>query len=601
MDQQLSKETSAIWSAKNTNQFKRYIDFIQFPYYRNIEIDSRINFEFPLTIFIGQNGCGKSSCLHALYGAPNGYTPYKFWFDTKVDPVSYYDEQRKRHSFWYSYQEKNDIKEVVKARIRRKDDPNYWETSRPLSWAGMRTRKDKNERDKPISKNVVYLDFRSELSAFDKFFYFGNLKSSKARNKQEFIRHKSSSLNNLFKGKKKTIKSNTRVLNEPVELLSDEELKWISYIMGRKYVSGLSVYHELFRNSGYSVLFRTEFANYSEAVAGSGEMAIVRLVREVLAADKFSLILLDEPEVSLHPGAQNRLQFFLLDQIKKKKHQIILTSHSPSLVKGLPKEAIKVFYQNPRNGRFLIKQNVIPEEAFYHIEFPVEKRKNIIVEDVLAQEIVLAVMENMGEAVKNMFNVKYNPGGESVIKKEFIPVLCRESISNNYILFDGDQQPSEPHLNWKDLPTSDCTADLLKIKIKVQTGEDIRFSVDGGRDGGNNHQRLELQKMYLDFYLHNVFYLPGKIPEDIIWDETLAHNLIQAFIPKRNSQDEILARLQGINETKQKFALMAEVLQGKSDAETIGSIQKQFLQRWLHLGKEDYQSIKTILQHIMAK
>ena len=519
----------------------------------------------------------------------------------KLTFVSYYDEQRKRHSFWYSYKEKNDKKEVVKARIRRKDDPNYWETSRPLSWAGMRTRKDKNERDKPISKNVVYLDFRSELSAFDKFFYFGNLRSSKARNKQEFIRHKSSSLNNLLKGKKKIIKSNTRVLNEPVESLSDEELKWISYIMGRKYVSGLSVYHELFRNSGYSVLFQTEFANYSEAVAGSGEMAIVRLVREVLAADKFSLILLDEPEVSLHPGAQNRLQFFLLDQIKKKKHQIILTSHSPSLVKGLPKEAVKVFYQNPRNGRFLIKQNVLPEEAFYHIEFPVEKRKNIIVEDILAQEIVLAVLGKMGGAAKNLFNVRYNPGGESVLKKEFIPVLCRESNSNSYVLFDGDQRPLQPHLNWRDLPTSDCTAELLKSKIKVQTNEEIRFSVDGGRDGGDNLQRLELQKLYLDFYFHNVFYLPQNIPEDIIWDEALAINLIQAFIPDKNDQDEIMARLQGIAGSKQKFALIAEILQGKSDADTIGSIHRQFLQRWLHLGKEDYQSIKALLELIMGK
>lgn len=223
-----------------------------------------------------------------------------------------------------------------------------------------------------------------------------------------------------------------------MEALSANELRWISFVLGREYVNGLSVLHELFRNEGYSVLFQTSFAKYSEAVAGSGEMAVVRLVREVLAAENYSLILLDEPEVSLHPGAQTRLKLFLLDQIKSKKHQVVLTSHSPSIVKGLPKEAIKVFYQNPGNGRFLVKENLTPEEAFFHIEFPVDSRKNIVVEDVLAQEIVSGVLSKMGDETKNLFNVKFNPGGETVIKKEFITVFCREDNLQNFVFFDGD-------------------------------------------------------------------------------------------------------------------------------------------------------------------
>ena len=136
---------------KQNNLLDKYIDFIRFPFYRNLEINTQINFDFPLTVFIGQNGCGKSSCLHALYGSPEGYTPYRFWFDTKVDPINYYNEQRKRHSFWYSFNENGRTYQVIKARIRRGDDPNYWETSRPLGWAGMKTRKD-NKRDSPIVK-----------------------------------------------------------------------------------------------------------------------------------------------------------------------------------------------------------------------------------------------------------------------------------------------------------------------------------------------------------------------------------------------------------------------------------------------------------------
>ena len=50
-------------------------------------------------------------------------------------------------------------------------------------------------------------------------------------------------------------------------------------------------------------------------------------VVDVLAADEYSLILLDEPETSLHPGAQRSMLRFLLDQIKLKKHQIIISTH----------------------------------------------------------------------------------------------------------------------------------------------------------------------------------------------------------------------------------------------------------------------------------
>lgn len=135
----VNQQIEKIIKIKKANQFKYYIDFLRFPYFHSIEVDSIINFYFPLTIFIGQNGCGKSTCLHAAYGMPEGNTPSTFWFSTSVDPIQYHDDERKRHSFWYSYKdEEGKLREVIKARIRRENDPNYWETSRPLKWAEKR-------------------------------------------------------------------------------------------------------------------------------------------------------------------------------------------------------------------------------------------------------------------------------------------------------------------------------------------------------------------------------------------------------------------------------------------------------------------------------
>ena len=41
-----------------------------------------------MTVLIGKNGSGKSSTLHALFGAPQGYTCSDFWFSTDVDPIA---------------------------------------------------------------------------------------------------------------------------------------------------------------------------------------------------------------------------------------------------------------------------------------------------------------------------------------------------------------------------------------------------------------------------------------------------------------------------------------------------------------------------------
>ncbi|QQR95196.1 MAG: AAA family ATPase [Bacteroidota bacterium] len=65
---------------KARNAFRNFIEYIQFPYFRNLEKNTRIIFDFPLTVFVGQNGSGKSSTLHALYGAPKKILRLNFGF-----------------------------------------------------------------------------------------------------------------------------------------------------------------------------------------------------------------------------------------------------------------------------------------------------------------------------------------------------------------------------------------------------------------------------------------------------------------------------------------------------------------------------------------
>lgn len=589
---ELSQLISDIQKMKENNAFRKYIDYIQFPYFRNLEKDTRITFEFPLTVFVGQNGSGKSSTLHALYGSPHKKTPYDYWFSTAVDPIVEVSEGGDRHCFFYVYKNgAGEELEVLKLRIFKRNNPDYWETSRPVISYGMK-KLDEGKRNKPIEKEVVYIDFRSELSAFDKYFYFKTPKQTKTiKNKQDFLRKYSFFLKKLIDETTPNIIRYKKKQNEPLKNLSNQELKQVSFILGKKYTSGKIVRHKLFEEWGYSVLFQTNDYSYSEAFAGSGEMAVVRLVLEVIGAPQYALVLLDEPEVSLHPGAQKRLKQFILDQIKIKKLQVVISSHSPSLIEDLPSEAIKVFSHLP-NGKFFVKNGITPAEAFYHLEQTNPAKKALIVEDDLAKKIIDSVLESIGQDTASLFEITFYTGGASVLKNNFITIFSIDNSWNKHIIFDGDQNPGSPHFNSDQILTVEQTNERLKTEIKNQTGCDVPFYPDGNQNqGAREDQEKGLRLKYLKFYLNNVHYLPLKNPEDIIWDQEVAEKLLRTL-----EKADSIESLADTDNTKEKFRRMSVVMTG--DNSGIEFLEKMFLKNWLQKKDAHYYSIVEVINRI---
>jgi energy-coupling factor transporter ATP-binding protein EcfA2 len=577
---------------KTRNVFRNYIDYIQFPYFRNLDKNTRITFDFPLTVFVGQNGSGKSSTLHALYGAPKRNTPFEFWFSTAVDPIQEVSDGGDRHSFFYVYKDNQGRPlEVLKQRIFKRNNPDYWETARPNLSYGM-TRINDGGRNQPIEKDVVYIDFRSELSAFDKYFYFKKPRKTKTiNNKQDFLRKHSVFLRSIIDGHNVIINRYGEDRNELLKVFTAAELKQISFILGKKYISGKIVKHKLFEEWGYSVIFETESYSYSEAFAGSGEMAVVRLVLEVLGAKQYSLILLDEPEVSLHPGAQKRLKFFLLDETRKKQLQVVISSHSPSMIEELPSNAIKVFSQLP-SGKFNVRNGITPHEAFYHLEQTNPARKTLIVEDFLSKEIINGVLKEMGDATASLFQINFYTGGASVIKNHFINVYSHANETNKFIVFDGDQKLVQQHFNPDLIIESEQTNDRFKQEIRAQTGSDISFYPDGNQDQGSREdQERILRRNYLKFYLRNVSYLPLRIPEEIIWNQELAENFLTAM-----NKSDFIARINATNDFKEKFLLVSEAMTG--DKKNIDSTEKTFLEKWLNDKNATYGQVVAIISSI---
>ncbi len=514
MDEQKIEETiKTIIKMKENGIFNNYIEYIDFPYYKNLVPKTRINFGFPLTVLIGKNGSGKSSTLHALFGAPQGYTCGDFWFSTDVDPIA---ESGDRNRYFYGYVEnkETEIKEVMKMRMKRgsktkREDLDYWETSRPIKKDGMRPSK----RNTPVEKKVIYLDFRAEVSAFDKVFHFSR---DELEVRKKLLRDRSVYLKRLFNAEAMRFKGTQDDRMGKLEILSKDVVEKIGKILNKEYDDIRVAEHKLYKNHGVSVYMRTRFTTgYSEANAGSGEIAVVQLVRRIEQALPYSLILLDEPEVSLHPGAQENLKSYLLDAIKCKKLQVIISSHSPSLINGLPDLAIKLFKTN-EDGKFYVKENVNYQEAFFDIEDKVLAKKIILCEDYAARTIIEKTLNQMDKL--QYFEVVYYPGGEKTLINHYVtPIALNEDLSKKvFVMLDGDMETGyvfeESSLRKDELEN----ANYLSTCIKEAYGMNLDVYSDGGTGGKREDQICKEYLAYLRFYRNNVFYLPGKmIPEQI--------------------------------------------------------------------------------------
>lgn len=80
-------------------------------------------------------------------------------------------------------------------------------------------------------------------------------------------------------------------------------------------------------------------SRYTESHMGAGEQKAVRLVQSLEELPERSLVLLEEPELTLHPDAQFGLAWYLMTLARRRGHQIIIATHSPHIFEALPTEA----------------------------------------------------------------------------------------------------------------------------------------------------------------------------------------------------------------------------------------------------------------------
>ena len=584
-------DVSALSGMRKGHALEPYINHIRFPHFKNLEDGTRIEFDFPITALVGPNGANKSSVLKALFGAPGNNNLGTRWFSTKVDPIDL-DGGRSRFIYGFWNQRTQQIVEVIKTRIHDAKNPDYWEPSRAILGDGMAkilklSPKEKypdrsSTRWNPIDKRVVYIDFRSELSAFDQYFYFGDLhKTTRVNSKQDFIRSKSTYLRKTIDEQLNTYSlwSRERVFENI--LFSKEQLEIASKILGVNYSGVRIIEHSLFGQRGSSALLTSQNLSYSEAFAGSGEFAVAMLVKKITEAPERSLILLDEPEVSLHPGAQRGLLQFLAERVKTQKHQIVMGTHSPTLVRDLPPQAIKVFRRDPVSQKYSVLAEASAAEAFFHLGEPHPDKLRVVAEDELAAQVIKKAIRPETEAFRQQVEVSAYPGGAESLIKFYMRLFVVENRIDTLVFLDGDKKKGEMR-DPDSVPANE--EGQLGEMIKHATGIDLPVIVDGGAGGGSTVQKVQFERDFMRWYRAHVRFLPSTCPEMYIWEASPDSQEKQQFISP---------------DLKQRFVKLAKAKLGFKDDETVDSKQiLVFQMEMLAAVPEDDSGITAIREEI---
>ncbi|WP_417731322.1 AAA family ATPase [Rosistilla oblonga] len=562
-------------------RYNPFIDFIEFPKYKNFQKGTRVTFGFPLTAVVGQNGTGKSSLLHAMYGAPYGLQPGRWWFGTALDPIDdgLDGTEKKRRlqpgdkaSFWYQYTFDKETYQAVKMRVRREGDPDYWEPSRAIKSFGMELVPKKGlesdrDRDPQVDMDAIYMNFKTQISAFDRCFYFNppeaisrvdqsahwrDVKKDAKRRKariQDYLRWRSRRLRAaLIDGK--LVKHGGREFHNARVELTQPELHDISEIIGREYNSGYLLEHRFYETWGVTVMFNTEDRSYSDAFAGSGESAVVRLVHEVANSKPGRLILLDEPETSLHPGAQERLLAFLLREVEAKKLQVVLSTHSPAIVRPLPKEAIRVMSLNAEN-RVFAQEDVGPDEAFFVLGHPLEDRIQLIVEDRLGKDLVDAILMKADPHLRSKFSCVYRPGGDSAMKRDAFVYMQDKDVRRVFI-FDGDKRSEVTDFDISRVPIN-ATSEEFDAAIKEWLKCSLAFNQDSKM---SEEKKVEIRKAFISFATRSFRCFPFDTPEEVIWSDERARQQL-AVLGEEAKLGLILEEM----DYKERYRKLCELMQ----------------------------------------
>ncbi|MGU3547096.1 ATP-dependent nuclease [Methylobacterium sp. A52T] len=166
-----------------------------------------------------------------------------------------------------------------------------------------------------------------------------------------------------------------------IEELSSDIRRRAGAVLGKN-LKGYSVAKLKKEDNVYLMLGMQNENDYSQFHFGAGEASVIEMISSIEQAPDQALILIEEIENGLHPVATEKMTEYLIDVAKRKKSQIIFTTHSEYALKKLPPNAIWACIDGQAY------QGKLSIDSLRAIKGLVEKQIAVFVEDDFAKDLL---------------------------------------------------------------------------------------------------------------------------------------------------------------------------------------------------------------------
>lgn len=387
-----------------TTPYPKYLNSLELKNIRGWS-GQKIEFKFPIVAIVGENGMGKSTIIQAaaaIYKASSGghgFFASTFFPDTAWEEFSGVE---------------------INANITEGLNTHDISIRKPTTrWRG---------NDSRHERPVRFIDLRRIIPIYSKLGY--------------------------SKLAKRTAREQTH------KEFDQASLQRLSAIIGKPYTLAKQATTNIDSTRLVPVL-KTNGNEYSGFHQGAGELSITELL--ALDIPKYSLVLIDEIETSLHPSAQRRLIRDIAEISRTKEVQFIITTHSPYILEELPKKA-RIQIINDLGSKRIVA-GVSTEFALSCMDDILHTELDIYVEDdnakILLEEII--AMQDLS-LLKRVRIITY---GSAQVGKSLGQMVSQDRFPNPVLVYlDGDQEVSQGCLllPLADAPERQIYSDLDKIE-----------------------------------------------------------------------------------------------------------------------------------------
>ena len=391
----LNKEIESTWdslrAAKNTRS--NYLEDVTIKELRGIK-DLRIPLSFPVCVLAGANQAGKTTALFAMACAyvqkdkkTSAFRPTTLFpqFRPKVTQENIADESDQKTEFSYTYTQN---KSKYSMRWRK---GKSWNRSFDGRVDGAQPVRD------------VYIRTLANLASPSEVRKYLQIQQNKFE----------------------------------IETVSSASLIFAQTVLGNKYEALKNIAHKdnnlLFVNRDIG----DQKIKYSEFQMSSGERVLIKLSMELSKLND-ALVLIDEIDTGLHPHIQQLLMLELLRLSLRNNLQIVVTSHSTTIINSVPQDA-RLFLQRDENNGVVLKPPYkdILQKSLYG---QADEQLSIICEDSVTEAFLRGLIE--AEAID--FEIAQNDIiiGKDTGKDQFLNHLetfaIFRKLSNVLFVLDGD-------------------------------------------------------------------------------------------------------------------------------------------------------------------